>query len=210
MQELPLPLTTKRKLKKKKKETPTRSPAPRPKPDSPSSARPDKKAPQDSRPDHPSPPATESPREPILPKANGPPPAPSIAEPETPPATAISVGTELPASSAGEGFEKLLEFTLPSEQIDKIHRGRKTTLLTKARREYDWAPGARIRLSDGTVLTLLKKEKIWLGPHLPEELMESEGFSLEHRAEFVRSLQQAGFNLRVGEGAFLYRIQLTD
>ncbi len=116
-----------------------------------------------------------------------------------------SVNTEDSVNS--EIVEDLPILEVPQEQIDRIHRGRKTTLLTKALKECDWAVGDRIRLPDGTILKILRKEKITMGLNMPEDLVESEGFSSENRAEFARHLQRLG--LRANDAAFLYRIELA-
>lgn len=113
--------------------------------------------------------------------------------------------SEIPISVPREDLPML---DLPQEQIDRIHRGRKTTVLTKARRDHDWAVDDRIRLSDGTVLRILRKDKIVIGAGMPEEIVEWEGFPSENRAEFARHLQRLG--LRAGEAAFLYRIELSE
>jgi hypothetical protein len=104
--------------------------------------------------------------------------------------------------------EDLPKLELPLEQIDKIHRGRKTTVLVQARREHDWEAGERIRLPEGTVLRLLKKERIVLGLPMTEDLIESEGFSAESCVEFARHLRRIG--LRAGDTAFLYRVELSE
>ncbi|MBI1744437.1 hypothetical protein HYR54_15420 [Candidatus Acetothermia bacterium] len=126
-------------------------------------------------------------------------------EPSPTPAPSPEPTSEIPVSVPKEDLPVL---DLPQEQIDRIHRGRKTTVLTKARRDFDWAIGERVRLSEGTVLRILRKDKIVIGGGMPEEIVEWEGFSSENRAEFARHLQRLG--LRAGEAAFLYRIELSE
>jgi hypothetical protein len=125
--------------------------------------------------------------------------APQVEPTET--SVASEDGANVPIS------ENLPIFELPQEQIDRIHRGRKTTILAKARKEFDWEVGDHIGLHDGTILKILRKEKITMGLNMPEDLVESEGFSPENRAEFARHLQHLG--LRANDLAFLYRIELA-
>jgi hypothetical protein len=133
-------------------------------------------------------------------------PEPTALEPDVMAQPQTDRGTLEPEVSAR--VEELPHLDLSQDQIDRIHRGRKTTVLTRARKELDWGVGDRVRLPDGTILKILRKEKITLGINMPEDLVESEGFSAENRAEFIRHLQRLG--LRANDTAFIYRIELSD